>query len=398
MGAILEGTVTRAADKLRVSARLTRTADRLEIWSDAFVRPANDVFAVQNELGKAIVAALTPSIGARKAIVSADTSRGTNDPVAYDLYLRARHAWELRGLDNIRQSVVLFEEAARKDPDFARAHAGVALAKTLLADNVPQPESTIMDEIERSAFRAIALDFSLSEPHQALGFAYGNTGRFARAIAEFTRAIALDPRAPTAHLWFGVVLRRLGRPDEVLRETARAAQLDPLSGIVIANYANSLRTAGRRDEAFASMRRALELMPAYAGVRREAAWMHSGFNQSQVALAQLDTGAQLSGFSLGLWRPEIRVAALLQLGDTASARAFLSRRDILEAYQGVHGPQIADAFAALGDRDRALSALLSAWNWGLSSAAVYEADPTWAPFRNDLRFKRMMQVLRERDR
>ncbi len=99
-----------------------------------------------------------------------------------------------------------------------------------------------------------------------------------------------------------------------------------------------------------------------------------------------------------LFRPEIRVAALLQLGDTAGARAFLSRRDIADASRAGLVPQLAYAFAALGDRDRALSALLSARNWGLSSAAVYEADPTWAPFRNDLRFKRMMQVLRERDR
>jgi serine/threonine-protein kinase len=129
--ALLEGTVSRAGGRLRVSARLTSTADGVEIWSDAFVREAADVFTVQNELARAIVGAIAPSLGGPGTVGRADTSHGTSDPVAYDLYLRARHLWYQRGVVALQQSVALFEQATPRSAVRAR------LGRTRLGENQP---------------------------------------------------------------------------------------------------------------------------------------------------------------------------------------------------------------------------------------------------------------------
>ncbi|MDZ4673337.1 MAG: protein kinase [Gemmatimonadota bacterium] len=396
VGALLEGTVSRAGDRLRVSARLTNASTGLEIWSEAFVRNANDVFAVQDEVARAIAQALAPALAAGvKTVASADTSRGTQDLVAYDLYLRGRHLWYQRGVEPLRQAVAMFEQAAARDPNFAQAWSGIALAQVTLSDYEGSASPERIAEIEQAAARATALNPSLAEPHFALGYMLARTSRWAEAEPAFRRAVARDPRSPTAHQWYGLFLTSSRRDEEALQELRLASELDPLSAIIASNYASALASTGNLDEAMRVGERSIALDSTNALVRLNlATTVLLPAQQFERASQELDAGSRLGGppaMVLGM-----RMIVAFERGDSAGARASL--RQLETATEG-EGPSIglAGALAALGERDRALTALeavVASTGWGAPHPDALEANPRWAPFRTDPRFRRIIERLR----
>jgi eukaryotic-like serine/threonine-protein kinase len=397
VGALLEGTVSRVGNQLRVSARLTKTSDGVEVWSDAFVRPATDIFAVQNELARSIVGALTPALGGGVAASHTDTSRGTADPVAYDLYLRARHLWYQRGIIALQQSVALFEQALARDSGFARAWAGLGLAKISLADFEARSTPTLPAEIESAAARAIAIDSALAEPHLALGFLRLRTWRVAEAEREFLRALELEPRSATAHQWYGIFLHNYQRPEEGIRETQIAVDLDPLSAQIMSNHAAALASAGRMDEARETRARAIALDPRNFNVRLNGATSLIAAGRARELLSDLDEAVKLGA---PLQRTiALRVDAHIALGDSLAARAAV--REVV-ARLGNEAPSsffLAYAYVALGDRETALATLDRAsqsFQWSMGSRESYMTSPRWAPVRADPRFLRAVERLRER--
>ena len=205
------------------------------MWTNGFERPVSNVFEVQDELTKAIVAALTPKLSGDTAAAVAAESRGTIDPLAYDLYLRGRFEWNKRTTESIKEGVADFERAVARDPRFARAHAALASSYAILPDYAGRDEYPLdksLAAVRSNASKALAIDSTLAEPHAALGEALEDTWYWAESEREFKKAIALDPSYPTGHQWYAGLLSDMGRLDDALAEMRIARKLDPLSVII----------------------------------------------------------------------------------------------------------------------------------------------------------------------
>jgi serine/threonine-protein kinase len=217
------------------------------------------VFTVQDELTRAIVAALAPALHGDRGASVAEVSRGTTSAEAYDLYLRGRYFWAMRGSANLQRAAGYFNRAVERDPRFARAHAGLAMTYGILPFYMPDPRDTLAPLGRESALRALALDSTLADAHLALANALSLRDQPAEALIHENRAIALEPQNATAHQWHGDNLLVLGRVDEAIAEHRRAVALDPLSAVMHNDLTQSLLGARRFDEAIMAARRSKEL-------------------------------------------------------------------------------------------------------------------------------------------
>jgi serine/threonine-protein kinase len=233
---IVEGTVRRAGDRLRVSAQLTNANTGLVIWSDGFERSASNVFEVQDDLTAAIVGALSSQLRSEKQQTLASESRGTNDREAYDLYLRGRFNWNKRKADALEDALSDLNAAVARDPKFARAYAALASTYAIL----PEYSPSVNKELERqrgveAAKRALELDPSLAEPHTVLGFIHMASYKWDESESEFKKAIQTDSTYATAHQWYAFLLATTGRLNEAMEVSQTAHRLDPLSKVIADN-------------------------------------------------------------------------------------------------------------------------------------------------------------------
>ena len=261
VGAIVSGTVRRSGAQLRMTTQLESTADGRVVWDSVYESRSSDVFAVQDEFTRAIVAALAPTLaaGAPAAHGAAAVGRGTRDQEAYDLYLRGRYHMLERGTANLARAIALYRQAIARDPAFARAHAGLALAYGILTSYVPNATDSTVPLMTASAERAVAIDSSLADAHLALGLALEMRLQFAEAMDRYRTAIALEPANPFAYHLLGGTLHSLGRTKAAIDTLRRASQLDPLAKSAAAAYAGALAAAGQFAEAESTARRVLAL-------------------------------------------------------------------------------------------------------------------------------------------
>jgi eukaryotic-like serine/threonine-protein kinase len=256
---IVEGTVRRAGDRLRVTAQLSSASDGLVVWSDSYESKAKDVFTLQDEFTKAIVSALTPALSGGNASSVASSSRGTDNVAAYDLYLKGHYFWAKRGTTALERSIDYFNQAIQKDPKFARAYAGLALAQIILPEYTTAVSDTMVDRAVESAKRAIAIDSTLADPQFALAYAANYQMRFDESERYFAKALAIDPSNGIGRMWHATNLHSSGRIEEAVKEMREAARLDPLSPVVGGNLSGVLIYAGQFAEARDVARKTLEI-------------------------------------------------------------------------------------------------------------------------------------------
>ena len=231
VGSVLEGSVRRSGNRVRISAQLVSARDGYQLWADSYDRDLADVFAVQEDIARSIVGALRVQLGHRASTRLA--ARPTQDLEAHDLYLKGRFAWNQRTADGLREAVRYLEQAVARDPGFAQAQAGLASAYLLVAPYSGEPWAHSWKRSQAAAARALALDSTLAEAYTAL--AYGAMiydFEWTRAEANFRSAIAADSTYPTAHQWYGNFLWSRGRLEEALQQMQWAHRLDPLSRII----------------------------------------------------------------------------------------------------------------------------------------------------------------------
>jgi serine/threonine-protein kinase len=384
VGAVLDGTVRRAADRLRVSVELTSAADGLVLWSDRFDREVTDVFAVQDEIAAAVVTALRGRIGARDSAALAP--RGTNDLVAYDSYLKGRFAWSKRGERGLRDAIGYFHAAVARDPDFARGHAGLAMAYVVIPFFARSfPADSALTLAEASAERALALDSTLSDAHLALANLHKMRWRFDEAERHFRQALALAPEDPAVLHWYGVHLYATGRPDASVEQLELATRLDPFGTAASSDYTASLWAAGRFDDAIAEARRNLKLDPAKSDTWLVLGLAHLALRNADSALTAL---AAAHRFGTAVDVRSYESAALRQLGDTAKADAIYAaiRRD--QAAGQARAFDVALAAAAADDRPVALDAIEQVVEERHMFVTEFSlpCDPLFAPLRREPRF------------
>ena len=290
VGAVVEGTIRRAGDRLRLSARLTGTADGFMLWSETFEREATDLFQLQDELARSITEALRPRLAALGAAVPVE--RGTEDLQAYDLYLQGRYLWHQRGAGPLRRASELFHQAIARDSGFARAWAGLgdALALLPLYGGAAPPAEV---SAESAARRALALDSTLADAHATLGQLQVSAGKWEAGETSLRRAVELDSTYAPASQWLGEVLLSTGRFPDAVTALSRAAELDPTSPMIAieAAYAHALN--GEDSLAAVRARTVVANAEAVWPVRIFAAAVYLAADQPDSALGQLQEARRL---------------------------------------------------------------------------------------------------------
>jgi TolB-like protein len=241
---VLEGSVRKQGERVRITAQLIDAQSGFHVWSQTFDRELKDIFAIQDEIAQAIATQLKVKLGDAH-----EPPRPVTDLAAYDLYLRGLALWQARGQANLDQAERLFQEAAARDPGFAKAWAGVALVEAIRPDwfhTSPQASYAIARD---AAEHALALDSAMPEAYVALGMVAGNEGRLATGRALFERAKAIAPSYAPAWHWGAALHIYAGDIDQGIEETKRAIELDPKSAIVRTNLADAFFLLGRDEEA-----------------------------------------------------------------------------------------------------------------------------------------------------
>ena len=388
VGYVLHGTVRRSAGELRVSTQLVRAADNSEAWSEDFTGAADQAFAVQDSITRAIGHTLQRRLGGAVAAlgIPSAASIGTTNPQAYDLYLRGKLLLERRG-PGVAQSVERFEQAIAQDSNFARAHAALAVALELLTYFTPTPAVAVRDRAMRAAQRALALDSTQAEAHTALGLAHAHAYEWEPALAAHRRAVALDSSDASARVQYGRLLFYLGRLAAAQAEFDRARTLDPYSAVASAWSGHLLSLMGRNNEGIVELQRALEI----DSLNPPGLFM---MTQALLYAGQRDSA---KGFADRLSRrvPAWRTAAGVLygiLGERASAEAIIRALENAPPAAGERFSNIGMIALALRDTSRALDALERATD-------AREAWPTWGtisgrefdPLRGSARFAALLR-------
>ena len=312
---VLEGSVRKQGERVRITAQLIDAGNGFHVWSQTYDRDLKDIFAIQDEIAKAIADELKVTL--RDKAAPGENTAGTSNLKAYDLYLRGINLWQTREDDKLWQAIDLFEQATVADPKFAKGYAGQAMVYSNVASySKRMPQAETFARARDLAEQALALDPASAEAYAVLGTIAANAEyRRVTATALLTRAIALRPSFATAYQWRGALLTTGGDPAAGLADLERASALDPRDLLVVANQALVLRTLGRDADASAVCQRALERPPAFFACL------------------------------------EISAMAELQLGDLDAARSMLERlAAIINPSASAQGRALADTLAGRGDR------------------------------------------------
>jgi adenylate cyclase len=385
---VLEGSVQKAADDVRVNVQLINALNDAHLWGDIYDRKLTDIFAVESDIATTIADTLQAKLtGVEKQMIAAQP---TSNTTAYELYLKGRSLWSKRGGENLRQAIAFYEQAIAHDPNYALAYTGLAESYVVLpvyTEVVPQEAYA---EAKAAALKALQLDDKLAEAHTALADVLFNELDMAGSISEFQRAIALDPNYATAHQWYGCdPLRAIGRFDEAIAEGKRAVELDPLSPIINSDLGRTLTMARRYDEAIAQLRKTLEIDPTLWVARFNLGETFQLKNDMATAIAEYTKAQQLSD---DLRARVPLAAAKAQSGDKEAAVQMLAELEELARHRNVRAYWRTVLYLSLGNRDEAIRLLEQgiADHEGLDIAWI-KVDPLLDPLRGDPRFQALVQ-------
>jgi serine/threonine-protein kinase len=389
VGNVLEGSVQRSGDAVRVNVQLINALNDAHLWGDVYQRKLTDIFAVESDIAKTIADTLQAKLtGAEKQLIAAQP---TTDLTAYELYLKGRSLWSKRGGENLRQAIGFYEQAIARDPKYALAYSGLAEAYAILPAYTTTAPQDAYPTAKAAALKALQLDEKLAEAHTALGSLLCNGDLdMAGSISEFQRAIALNPNYATAHHWYGNgPLLALGRFDEAIAESKRAIELDPLSPIINADLGQNLYVARRYDQAIAQLRKTLEIDPTfyYAHYNLGMALQRKG--DLPAAIAEYTKAQQLSD---DLFVQVLLAAAKAQSGDKDAAIQMLAELEELSQHRYVPEYPRTLLYLSLGNRDEAIRRLEQAIADHESlTITMIKADPKLDPLRGDPRFEALVQ-------
>jgi serine/threonine-protein kinase len=385
---VLEGAVRRAGERLRLTVQLTDVGDGRVLWSERFDRDVTDVFAVQDEIARAIVAALRPRLLGRIGEVA--SRRSTDSVRAYQLYLRGRYYWNRRSRDDVARAIDYFQQALREDPGYALAHAGLSDAYALQLDYQSVPVEEGMRLAREEAQRALALDDSLAEAHTSLAWVrFIHDWAWEDAEREFRRAIDLNPSYPTAHQWYAWLLMARGRPDEAIAASRTAVALDPASVAARRGLGWLLVYARRPDEAIEHLRRAATQDPTAQETHRILGLALLLAERDDEAQAALEEAADLSG------RAPYDLAILGYLhacrGRIAPATALLTELETRARERYVSPVAFAMLAAGLGRRDEVFDWLERAYRERRGWLVYLKVEPLLDGVRDDPRLAELVR-------
>jgi TolB-like protein/DNA-binding winged helix-turn-helix (wHTH) protein/Flp pilus assembly protein TadD len=385
--AVVEGTVLRSGDRVRITAQLIEASTDKHVWSQSYEGELRDTLAVQNRVASAIADQirinLTPQ--ERAALKNAKVV----NPEAYESYLKGRYFWNKRTADGLKVALAYFKQAIEEDPKYAQAYSGLADTYALLGDwqyAVMTPKEAF-PEAKAAAIKSLELDSTLGEAHNSLAFVLdGFDWDFDSAGREFQRAIELNPGYATAHHWYAWHLSLLGRYDQALAEMRKAENLDPLSLIINADLAELLVLAHSDEESIQQSRKTIEMDPNFALAHNQLAQAYLQKHMYDEAVAELKTAVQVSGggpaFIANLAR------AYVASGKRSEAVKLLDHLKKRSKPDYSNASEIAVIYASLGDADQAMNWLEKGYNERFNPGVLLR--PGFNPLRSDPRFQNLV--------
>ena len=384
---VLEGSVRREGNDLRIVAQLVNATDGYHLWSKTYDRKLENVFAVEDELARSIAEALRPQLLKDAAPL---VRQATSSTEAHDLYLQGRHFWNQRTAESLLKAIGLFQKAIQVDPAYALAYSGLADCYMLQAEYTPIRPADVLPLALANARKALELNPALAEPHATLGLIAMNGYDWAGSEKEFKRAIELRSGYATAHHWYALLLVSLGRFPEAQAEAERALELDPASVIVNNMLGVVFYISRNYERAIDAFKRTLQLDPTFGPAHGFLACAYAGAGRKREALEQV---AQLKDERENEHKA-LRAWVLWVTGEKQPA-AQLAREVIDSSPRSPVRPGILAAlYWMLGDRDKAFALFDQAYverDWTMREL---KNNPIFDPMRGDPRFQKLVQKLK----
>ena len=386
--AVVEGTVLRSGDQVRITAQLIEASADKHLWSQSYEGELRDTLSLQNNVARAIADQIRISVKPQEQ--AALKSVKVVNPEAYVSYLKGRYFWNKRTADSLKVALAYFNQAIEEDPKYAQAYSGLADTYALLGDwqyAVMTPKEAL-PKAKAAAMKALELDSALGEAHNSFAFCLdGFDWDLDSAGKEFQRAIELNPGYATAHHWYAWHLALLHQYDEALAEMRKAESLDPLSLIINADLAELLALAHSYDESIRQSRKTIEMEPSFALAHNHLGQAYLQKHMNDEAVEELQKAVQLSGDSPTSIANLAR--AYVASGKRSQAQNLLS--DLTKRSNPSHSfaSEIAVIYVALGDTDQAITWLKKGYEERFNPGVLLR--PGFDPIRSDPRFQDLVR-------
>lgn len=387
---VLEGSVRRESDRVRITAQLIQMTDQSHVWARQYDREVVHLLSLQGEIAKEVTDEIHRTLGGGAWTESA--SQSSYDPQsyeAYDLYLKGQYFFNQRSVAGFDQAIGFFQQATIKDPNYARAYAGLADCYALIGGYSERPQTDFMPKARAAAQHAVELDENLAEAHTALALIVQNYDwDWQLAEKEFRQAIELNPNYATAHHWYAEHLTWLGRFDEALRESERARQLDPLSLIIAADNGATLYYSRQYDRAIAQFRTVREMDPNFprTGLIRSAYEQKGLFTDP---LEEIEKWRHTYGDQPWTWSELAN--AYGRSGQQAPAEHALQKLLQWDQRRPVDPGTIVRAYVGTGNKEQAFAYLEKAYLQHSNILATLKVEPRFDPLRSDPRYQDLLR-------
>ena len=384
--AVVEGTVLRSGNEVRITAQLIEASADKHLWSQSYEGELRNTLALQNDVARAIADQIRINLNPKEKAALKKVK--VVNPEAFESYLKGRYFWNKRTAEGLNVALAYFNQAIGEDPTFAQAYSGLADTYALLGDwqyAVMTPKEAL-PKAKASAIKALELDSALGEAHNSLAFCLdGFEWDFEAAGREFQRAIELNPNYATAHHWYAWHLGLLGRYDDALAEMRKAENLDPLSLIINSDLAELLLIAHSYDESIQQSRKTLEMDPNFALAHNQLGQAYLQKQMYDPAIAELEKAVQLSA---GSPTCEANLArAYAASGSRSGAEKLLSDLKKRSNPSASLASEIAMIYAALGNRDQAMNWLEKGYEERFNPGVLLR--PGFDPVRSDPSFEEL---------
>ena len=386
--ALVEGTVLRFGDQVRITAQLIQAPADKHLWADSYEGNLRDTLALQKRVAKTIAEQIRIEVTPQEQ--EALRSVKAVNPDAYENYLKGRFFWNKRSADGLKKAVDYFNQAIAEDPKYAAAYSGLADAYALAGDwqYAVMTSKEAMPRAKAAAMKALELDDNLGEAHASLAFCLdGFDWNFEAADREFRRAIELNPGYATAHHWYSWHLSLLGRNSEAIAEMRKAENLDPLSLIINADLAELLLIAHFPDESIEQSRKTIEMDPDFAFAHNQLAQAYLEKHMFSEAIGELQKAIQISGESATFTANLARAYAATN--KKAEAVELLNDLTKRSAPGYADATAIAMIYTALGDKDQAMASLERGYEERFNPGVLLR--PCFDPLRSDPRFQNLVR-------
>jgi len=383
---VLEGSVRRAGNRVRIVSQLIDARGDEHLWSETYDRDMKDIFAIQSEVAENIATALRSNLFTAAKSLS---RKATENLDAYNLYLKGRYFLNKGNEVDLKRALQFFEQAIELDPAYAAAYSGLADAYLALDDSDFIPEAEAAPKAKAAGRKALEIDETVAEAHTSLGHLALHQWDWPTTEAELKRAITLNPGYAPAHHFLSMYLATFGYMDEAIAAAKRAEELDPLSMLVSSTVGIQLYRVRRYDEAIAQLRKTIDLDPNYPRTHRILGKVYFEKGLHQKAIAEFEKYSTLTNErSVGL---AYVGNAYGRLGKRDEARRILDELIALSQHEYVSAYAIAIVYIGLGDKDQAFEWLNKACEERSDFLVHLKVDPDFDSLRSDPRFAELMK-------